>query len=459
MIKHVVNDDGGTAVASAWSMHVKQGGSDIGGSPFAGAESPGTSTELTPGTYNVGETGGPSGYVLSYSGDCDAQGNVAVGAGQTKTCVLTNDDAAPRLTVVKHVVNDNGGTAVASAWTMQIKQGASTVESFAGAESPGTTKSLDAGSYQVVETAGSAGYALSYSGDCDSTGHVTVGIGDSKTCVLTNDDQAAGLTVIKHVINDNGGTKNAGQFAISVTGSNPSPASFAGAESPGTAVSINAGAYGVTETVDPQYEVSYSAGCAGTIAPGQSKTCTITNDDRGAKLIVKKVVVNDDGGTATAADFSFKVNGGSAQSFEADGQNDLTVNAGTYSRHRAGRSRVHDHLRQLLAGRHPERRHRDVHHHERRPAGDADRQEGRRQRQRRDRDGRTTSRSRSTAARRSRFEADGQNELTVDAGTYTVTEPAASAVHDDVRRLREHRARARASRRPARSRTTTSPRR
>jgi hypothetical protein len=72
----------------------------------------------------------------------------------------------------------------------------------------------------LVETAGSAGYALSYSGDCDSTGHVTVGIGDSKTCVLTNDDQAAGLTVIKHVINDNGGTKNAGQFAISVTGSN-----------------------------------------------------------------------------------------------------------------------------------------------------------------------------------------------------------------------------------------------
>ena len=173
--------------------------------------------------------------------------------------------------MVKHVVNDNGGTAVASAWTMQIKKGASTVESFAGAESPGTTKSLDAGSYQVVETGGSAGYVLSYSGDCDSSGHVTVGIGDSKTCVLTNDDKAAALTVIKHVINDDGGTKNAGQFAISVTGSNPSPASFAGAESPGTAVAINAGAYSVSETVDPQYEASYSAGCVGTIAPASRR--------------------------------------------------------------------------------------------------------------------------------------------------------------------------------------------
>src|SRR5262249_28418770 len=161
----------------------------------------------------------------------------------------------------------------ASAWTMQIKKGASTVQSFAGAESPGTTKSLAAGAYQVVETGGSAGYVLSYSGDCDSSGHVSVAIGESKTCVLTNDDQAASLTVSKHVINDNGGRKNAGQFAISVSGSSPSPASFAGAESPGTAVAINAGAYNVSETADPQYEASYSAGCSGTIAPGQSKTC------------------------------------------------------------------------------------------------------------------------------------------------------------------------------------------
>jgi hypothetical protein len=48
-------------------------------------------------------------------------------------------------------------------------------------------------------------------------------------------------------------------------------------------------------------------------------------------LIVKKVVTNDDNGTKGAEDFSFKVNGGSNVSFEADGQTDISVTAGTYS--------------------------------------------------------------------------------------------------------------------------------
>ena len=33
--------------------------------------------------------------------------------GETKTCTVTNDDQAAKLTVIKHVINDNGGTAVA----------------------------------------------------------------------------------------------------------------------------------------------------------------------------------------------------------------------------------------------------------------------------------------------------------------------------------------------------------
>ena len=56
-----------------------------------------------------------------------------------------------------------------------------------------------------------------------------------------------------------------------------------------------------------------------------------SNNDQPATLIVKKVVVNDNGGTKQAQNFSFQVNGGAAQPFEADGQNDLTVDAGTYN--------------------------------------------------------------------------------------------------------------------------------
>ena len=64
---------------------------------------------------------------------------------------------------------------------------------------------------------------------------------------------------------------------------------------------------------------------------GDDITCTIVNDDRAAALIVRKVVVNDNGGTKQAQDFSFQVNGAAAQSFQADGQNDLIVAAGTYN--------------------------------------------------------------------------------------------------------------------------------
>jgi len=54
-------------------------------------------------------------------------------------------------------------------------------------------------------------------------------------------------------------------------------------------------------------------------------------EEEKTKLVVKKIVVNDDGGTATPDDFSFQVNGGPAQSFESDGRNALEVDPGTYT--------------------------------------------------------------------------------------------------------------------------------
>jgi len=85
--------------------------------------------------------------------------------------------------------------------------------------------------------------------------------------------------VIKHVINDNGGTKTAGDFTMNVTATNPSDDSFPGAESPGTSISLDAGSYSVDETDVAGYTKSIGADCSGTIANGETKTCTITNDD------------------------------------------------------------------------------------------------------------------------------------------------------------------------------------
>ena len=65
---------------------------------------------------------------------------------------------------------------------------------------------------------------------------------------------------------------------MDVTGGNANPASFPGDEA-GTSVSLDAGSYSVGETGPSGYTRSDSADCSGTIALGETKTCTVTNDD------------------------------------------------------------------------------------------------------------------------------------------------------------------------------------
>src|SRR5206468_1205838 len=190
-------------------------------------------------------------------------------------------------------------------------------DSFAAADPPGTSLSLTTRRSSDLETA-AAGYTASYSAECTGT----IALGQTKTCTVTNDDIQPKLIVIKHVINDNGGTKTAADFTMAVTGGSPSPASFAGAETPGTSITLNAGSYSVSESGPSGYASNFSADCTGSIAAGQTKTCTITNDDQAPHLIIIKNVVNDSGGTRTASDFSGTISG-----VTASGDNNWTGTA------------------------------------------------------------------------------------------------------------------------------------
>src|SRR5207244_2404894 len=156
-----------------------------------------------------------------------------------------------------------------SNFTLSVTGSSPNPGSFPGDEG-GTTVAINAGSYSVTEGA-HTGYADSYSAGC--TGSLSVG--DEKTCTVTNNDIQPKLIVIKHVIADNGGTATASSFTMSVTGTSPSPASFPGAESPGTNVALNAGSYSVAETGPSGYSRSDSAECSGSIDIGETKTCTI----------------------------------------------------------------------------------------------------------------------------------------------------------------------------------------
>jgi len=168
-----------------------------------------------------------------------------------------------KLTVVKTVINDNGGTKQVSDFPL-----------FVGTTSVSSTiqKTFTAGTYAVTETA-SAGYAATFGGDCDATGHVTLHGSDVKTCTITNNDIQPQIIVTKVVDNTGGGTKQVSDFPL-----------FVGTTSvtSGHAAGINAGSYYVHENGndDHAYIATFSGDCADglvTLGIGQVKYCTMTN--------------------------------------------------------------------------------------------------------------------------------------------------------------------------------------
>src|SRR5207253_878464 len=117
----------------------------------------------------------------------------------------------------------------------------------------------------------------------------TIAAGETKTCTITNDDQPAHLTVIKTVVNDNGGTKKAADFSITVTSNGVGLPSFPGSTS-GTDVTVSAGTYSVDEASVAGYTKTGAVGCSGTLALAETKTCVITNDDNAPTIATLTVV-------------------------------------------------------------------------------------------------------------------------------------------------------------------------
>jgi hypothetical protein len=145
------------------------------------------------------------------------------------------------------------------------------------------------------------------------------------------------LTVVKQVVNDNGGHATPADFTITIAGvAAVGGNSFPGSSSGVTKTLRTVGSYTVFESGPAGYAATMSAGCAGSIKPGEHLTCTITNDDVPATLTVVKQVVNDNGGQKTPADFTLTINGVTAQggnSFagSATGVTKTLTSVGSYS--------------------------------------------------------------------------------------------------------------------------------
>src|SRR5205814_568852 len=266
VIKHVVNDNGGTKVASDFSITVTNNGSAA--APFTGTEG-GTTVSLNPGSYSVAGAAA-AGDTKTLSAGCG--GNI--GVAETNTCTIINDDiAAPTatLTVIKHVINDNGGTSTAADFAITVTNIGAALAPFAGSES-GTTLTVAPGTYSIVE-GGPTTYVAALDGSCGGT----IAAGDAKTCTITNNDIAPQLTVIKHVVNNDGGNRAPSEWPMTITNNGTALPSFAGS-STGTTTTLAAGPFSVAESGGHPGYTATSVGCSGTIAAGEQKTCTITND-------------------------------------------------------------------------------------------------------------------------------------------------------------------------------------
>lgn len=225
-------------------------------------------------------------------------------------------DPTTQVTITSNVVNSFGGTAVAGDFTvtfhgLNINGTSANTLSFPGSAS-GVTVNLDAGIY-FVTTTGPSGYSSVNGANC--FGNITTG--DVKSCTVTSSDQQAQVQVVTQVINSNGGVKTPADFTFNVTGTNASPAAAPGNAS-GTMVTINSGAYSISEPVLPGYTQGLSADCTGTLASGEVKFCTITNSDVAlpttASLNVINNVINTNGGTSTPANFTASITGSTTPS-------------------------------------------------------------------------------------------------------------------------------------------------
>ena len=333
VIKLVVNGNGSTAVPANFMVHVKNGGADVAGSPLAGAVSPGTSYSLPAGTYTVSEDASSS-YAESITGDCNSSGSITLAAGTDETCTIVNTNIPPPATlhVIQVVMNNNSGTAIASDFSVHVESSDVDVAGSpaSGTAAPGISYSLSPGAYQVSENSNVL-YTQSFSGDCDSTGNITLLPGTDVACTITDTDippVPAALHVITLVVNAYGGTAIASDFSVHVENfgvdvvadsafgtavistandittpresfndgaavfgaamistadamATPQGSPENGVAAPGTDYSLPPGIYTVSEAANAFYGQSFTGDCNSsgsiTLAAGTDETCTIVN--------------------------------------------------------------------------------------------------------------------------------------------------------------------------------------
>ncbi|WP_066461043.1 VWA domain-containing protein [Sanguibacter suarezii] len=215
--KVVENAWGGEAIPSDWVLTATPIGPAPAGVVAQSVQGSSTSGLLTvrPGvTYELTESGTPSGY-LNRGIICDAPvpgqavTTILLEAVDIVVCTITNVDQPGRLTLIKDVVNDDGGQADPTAWTLSA-DGPTTGLSGVTGDPAVTSAEVIAGTYALSEDGGPVGYdAGQWTCEAPATGtteavpvpvvdsSVTVALGQAVVCRIVNDDRPGTFAVVK----------------------------------------------------------------------------------------------------------------------------------------------------------------------------------------------------------------------------------------------------------------------
>lgn len=306
---NITNDNGGTLTQAGVTLAVDGNTVQPGVAALVTGNIPHTVTA-------TGSQTSQTSYNLSYSGDCDSSGNVVVASGTTGFCTVTLDDiahsdlfgASGMLTVTTSGITLQGGIYV------QGLVNGNPVSPVAIQYAPGT---------YTVSGSNYSGYTQTIGGDCAADGTIAIADGDNKACTV-NYIQSGGvgapvgttgdaiLIIRTVVVNDDGGNLSPAAVTVFANGTQLSA---------NTTNSVAAGTYVVSAGAQSGYNAAYGGDCAAdgtiTLAAGNSKTCTVSEDDAQtavqnniARLTVQTAVINHGhGGTLTPGTMPVFVDG------------------------------------------------------------------------------------------------------------------------------------------------------
>ncbi|MFF2372234.1 hypothetical protein [Agromyces sp. NPDC058110] len=313
-----------------WELSATSADDEVRG-PTGSAEV--THTVVTPGTFDLAESGPTIGYRTDGWQCSNADGfvtTVTLAAGDDVTCTIENVAVASKLTLAKQVVNRGGGPLEAGDWTLTAAGPVETVRGPAGSDAV-RFASVVQGTYDLSESSAAPDTDLYEASEwvcvddatgepyADSTGDsVTFTDAESSvTCTITNTWTQAELTLVKRAVAVVGTPPPATAWQLTgtsggttVTGATGDPAI--------TNARVAAGSTWDLAESGPDGFDQLGWTCQGaqlddadtvTVPGGASVVCTVTNVGVIPSITLVKDLVEAAGATATIDDFTLKTRG------------------------------------------------------------------------------------------------------------------------------------------------------